>query len=45
MFVISGQEKRDLLEQAAEDGKKSRYPVGQVLDQITVPVDVYCLVE
>jgi 6-phosphogluconolactonase len=45
MFAISGQDKRDLLEQAAEDGGKSRYPVGKVLDQITVPVDIYCLVE
>lgn len=44
MFVISGQDKRDLLEQAAEDGAKSKYPVGQVLDRITVPVDIYCLV-
>jgi 6-phosphogluconolactonase len=45
MFVINGQQKRDLLEQAAEDGAKSQYPVGQVLDRITVPVDIYCLVE
>ena len=45
MFVIAGQDKRDLLEQAAEDGGKSEYPIGKVLDRITVPVDVYCLVE
>jgi 6-phosphogluconolactonase len=45
MIVISGQEKRDLLEQAAEDGSKSAYPVGQILDKITVPVDIYCLTE
>jgi 6-phosphogluconolactonase len=45
MIVISGQNKRDLLEQAAEDGAKSAYPIGQVLNRITVPVDIYCLVE
>ncbi len=45
MFVISGQQKRDLLEQAIEDGAKSQYPVGQVMDRIIVPVDIYCLVE
>lgn len=45
MIVISGQEKRDLLEKAAEDGAKSAYPVGQVLDRITVPVDIYCLTD
>jgi 6-phosphogluconolactonase len=43
MIVISGQEKRDLLEQAAEDGAKSPYPVGKLLDRITVPVDIYCM--
>jgi 6-phosphogluconolactonase len=45
LIVIAGQEKRDLLETAAEEGKKSPYPVGQVLDRITVPVDIYCLTE
>jgi 6-phosphogluconolactonase len=45
LIVISGQEKRDLLETAAEEGKKSAYPVGQVLDRITVPVDIYCLTD
>lgn len=45
MIVIAGQDKRDLLEAASEDGKKSPYPVGQVLDRITVPVDIYCLAE
>jgi 6-phosphogluconolactonase len=44
MIVISGQEKRDLLEQAAEDGAKSPYPVGKLLDRITVPVDIYCMI-
>ena len=43
MFVISGAEKQQLLEQAIEDGKKSTYPVGRVIDALTVPVDIYCL--
>jgi 6-phosphogluconolactonase len=45
MIVISGQEKRDLLEKASEDGAKSPYPVGKLLYRITVPVDIYCLAE
>lgn len=43
MLVISGAKKREVLEQAIEDGAKSAYPVGKVLEKITVPVDVYCL--
>jgi 6-phosphogluconolactonase len=43
MLVISGAEKRSVLETAIEEGKKSAYPVGQVLDKITIPVDVYWL--
>lgn len=43
MLVISGAKKRKVLEQAIEDGAKSAYPVGKVLEKITVPVDVYCL--
>lgn len=45
MIVISGQQKRGLLEKAAEDGAKSAYPIGKVLDRISVPVDIYCLSE
>lgn len=45
MIVISGQDKRDLLEKAAEDGAKSAYPIGKVMERITVPVDIYCLSE
>jgi 6-phosphogluconolactonase len=45
MIVISGQQKRELLEQASEDGAKSVYPIGKVLARISVPVDIYCLSE
>lgn len=43
MLVISGSEKRRVLETAIEEGGKSAYPVGRVLDKVTVPVDIYCL--
>jgi 6-phosphogluconolactonase len=43
MLVISGAKKREVLEAAIEDGAKSAYPVGRVLDRITIPVDIYCL--
>jgi 6-phosphogluconolactonase len=45
MIVIAGQEKRNLLEKAAADGATSTYPIGKVLNRITVPVDIYCLAE
>lgn len=43
MLVISGAEKRKVLEAAIEQGGMSAYPVGRVLDKISVPVDIYCL--
>ncbi len=43
MLVISGAEKKAVLDAAIEQGKKSSYPVGQVLEKITVPLDVYWL--
>lgn len=43
MLVMSGGKKREILETAIEEGAKSVYPVGRVLDKITVPVDIYCL--
>lgn len=43
MLVISGAKKREVLEKAIEEGAKSAYPVGRVLDRIEVPVDIYCL--
>lgn len=45
MLVISGAEKRVVLDAAVEQGKKSPYPIGQVLEKINVPVDVYWLEE
>ncbi|RRQ52473.1 6-phosphogluconolactonase [Sphingorhabdus wooponensis] len=43
ILVISGAQKREVLETAIEQGGKSAYPVGRVLDKIVVPVDIYCL--
>jgi 6-phosphogluconolactonase len=43
ILVISGSQKREVLEAAIEQGGKSVYPVGRVLDKIIVPVDIYCL--
>jgi len=43
ILVISGAKKREVLETAIEQGGKSSYPVGRVLDKIVVPVDIYCL--
>jgi 6-phosphogluconolactonase len=43
ILVISGARKREILEKAIEDGAGSAYPVGRVLDRVTVPVDIYCL--
>lgn len=43
MLVMSGAKKRAVLDAAIEEGAKSAYPVGRVLDKITVPVDIYYL--
>lgn len=43
MLVVSGAKKREVLEAAIEQGKKSAYPIGQVLERIDVPVDIYWL--
>jgi len=43
ILVINGAKKREVLEKAIEDGRKSSYPVGRVLEKIAVPVDIYCL--
>jgi 6-phosphogluconolactonase len=43
ILVINGAEKREILEAAIEQGSKSAYPVGRVLDKIAVSVDIYCL--
>ena len=41
MFVLSGQEKRQLLESAIEEGADSPYPVGRVLADAEQPIDIH----
>ncbi|MDP5278641.1 6-phosphogluconolactonase [Sphingomonas sp. DG1-23] len=41
MIAITGQAKRDVLEQAIEQGASSNYPVGRILADIELPVDIH----
>jgi 6-phosphogluconolactonase len=43
IVVCNGAEKKAVLESAIEDGAKSTYPIGQILEKIQVPVDIYWL--
>ncbi|ATY31512.1 6-phosphogluconolactonase [Sphingomonas psychrotolerans] len=41
MIAITGQAKRDVLEQAIEQGVSSQYPVGRILADVELPVDIH----
>lgn len=41
LITITGQEKRDLLEQAIKDGQSSRLPIGRVLAEAEQPIDIH----
>lgn len=41
IITITGQEKRDILEQAIEDGHSSKLPIGRVLAECDLPVDIH----
>ena len=41
VITISGQAKRDLLEQAIEDGHSSKLPIGRVLAEAEQPIDIH----
>ncbi|QNN65357.1 6-phosphogluconolactonase [Sphingomonas rhizophila] len=41
LIAITGQEKRDLLEQAIEDGHSSKLPIGRVLAEAEQPIDIH----
>jgi 6-phosphogluconolactonase len=41
MIAVTGQAKRDVLEQAIEQGASSPYPVGRVLADVELPVDIH----
>jgi 6-phosphogluconolactonase len=41
LITITGQQKRELLEQAIADGHSSKLPVGRVLAEVDQPIDIH----
>jgi 6-phosphogluconolactonase len=41
LITITGQHKRDLLEQAIADGHSSKLPIGRVLAEVDQPIDIH----
>ncbi|WP_448501435.1 6-phosphogluconolactonase [Sphingomonas sp.] len=41
MIAVSGQAKRDVIEAAIEEGAGSPYPIGRVLAEVELPVDIH----
>jgi 6-phosphogluconolactonase len=41
LIVVTGQEKRELLEGAIADGQSSRLPIGRVLAEVEQPIDIH----
>ena len=41
LITITGQDKRELLEQAIEDGQSSKLPIGRVLAEAEQPIDIH----
>jgi 6-phosphogluconolactonase len=41
MITITGDEKRQVLEQAIADGQSSRLPIGRVLAEAEQPIDIH----
>jgi 6-phosphogluconolactonase len=41
MIVISGAEKREALEQALKEGPLSKMPIGRVLADMDIAIDIY----
>jgi 6-phosphogluconolactonase len=41
LITITGQQKRELLEQAIEDGQSSKLPIGRVLAEVEQPIDIH----
>jgi 6-phosphogluconolactonase len=41
LIAITGQQKRDLLEQAIADGQSSKLPIGRVLAEVDQPIDIH----
>jgi 6-phosphogluconolactonase len=41
LITITGDDKRELLEQAIKDGHSSRLPIGRVLAEAEQPIDIH----
>ena len=41
LITITGQKKRELLEQAIADGQSSKLPIGRVLAEAEQPIDIH----
>ena len=41
LITVTGQQKRDLLEQAIADGQSSKLPIGRVLAEVEQPIDIH----
>jgi 6-phosphogluconolactonase len=41
LVTVTGQEKREILEQAIADGHSSRMPIGRVLAEVDQPIDIH----
>jgi 6-phosphogluconolactonase len=41
LITVTGQEKRELLEQAIADGQSSKVPIGRVLAEVDQPIDIH----
>ncbi len=41
MLAVTGQAKRDVIERAIKDGPMSPYPIGRVLSDIELPIDIH----
>jgi 6-phosphogluconolactonase len=41
LITVTGKDKRDLLEQAIEDGHSSKLPIGRVLAEAEQPIDIH----
>jgi 6-phosphogluconolactonase len=41
LITLQGQDKRDMLEQAIADGQSSKVPIGRVLSEAALPIDIH----
>jgi 6-phosphogluconolactonase len=41
LITVTGEEKKELLEGAIEDGQSSKLPIGRVLAEAEQPIDIH----